>query len=140
MAAVSAAELEGGGAVPEKGEQSPDDEGAFDFGEGCGCGTAGGAAERLGVLQAGGVLRYIVELGFRGCGRWGSVYEPGREADDAIEAVDRGIRASVRGSHDLRLRGVSEEASAEASGVGISREWGRKLRGQKSGKHWPKLS
>lgn len=139
MAAASAAELEGRCAVPEEGEQPPYDEGAVDSGEGVGGGAAGGAAERLGVFQAGRLPRHIVEHGFRRGRCRGSGYEPGRESDDAVEVVDCGICSAVRGAHDLCLRGVPQEASAEASGFRVSGWCAGELGGKKSGEHWLNL-
>ena len=77
------------------------DEGAVDACEGDRGGAAGGAAERLGVLEAGSGARHDLELRIRRRHGGGSGPELPRVAVGAAEAVDCRIRSPMLSSHDL---------------------------------------
>ena len=95
-----------GGAVPPAGERAPDDARAVDAGPGGRGGAIGGAAERLGVFEAGGGSGHRVELRVCGCGGGRAGFERERSAGHASEVVDCRVRYAMRPSHGLRLRRV----------------------------------
>lgn len=104
------------GPVPPPGRQPARHAGAVAAGAGGRGGAAGGAAKRVGSVAARRVPRRPLEFGVRRRrGRCPSP-EPGGDAVDAAEAVDRGVCPSVRAPHYLRQRSVPAEASAAGRG------------------------
>lgn len=117
---LAEAELARRCSVSPPGEQPPDHEGALDAGEGEGGGAAGGAAERLGVLEARRRSGCSLESGVRRRGGDGSRVEQGREAVHAFEGLDRGVCSAMSAAYGVCLCRVSAPAPEDGA---VSRGW-----------------